>query len=185
MCLRLLTLCFMGLVGCAAAAAPSTPESTAPPIETARAAAPIDLVNVAQPLPSEAPVESATPRHADRGPGTTPEEHVDGDGLGVTDVRIGTGPMVVSGATVVVHYEGRLESGEIFDSSMTRSNPFEFVIGKGFVIQGWERGLLGMRVGGHRKLVIPPALGYGLRGSPPKIPPNARLIFEIDLLGVR
>jgi FKBP-type peptidyl-prolyl cis-trans isomerase FkpA len=108
-----------------------------------------------------------------------------------TDLRAGTGAEAVAGRTVSVHYTGWLyaptqpeQKGQQFDSSATRG-PFSFVLGAGRVIQGWERGVPGMRVGGQRRLVIPPDLAYGSQGSPPAIPPNATLVFDVELLGVQ
>ena len=100
------------------------------------------------------------------------------------DISVGQGKEVTSGDTVKVHYVGTLTNGEKFDSSIDRGQPFEFTVGSGSVIEGWEKGILGMKVGGKRKLLIPPEIGYGQYGSPPKIPGNATLIFEIDLLEI-
>ena len=100
------------------------------------------------------------------------------------DVVVGTGTEAKSGSAVSVHYTGKLEDGTVFDSSIPRKEPFTFIIGQGKVIRGWEQGVVGMRVGGKRKLVIPPHLGYGPDGSPPNIPGNATLYFEIELLHV-
>lgn len=100
------------------------------------------------------------------------------------DVVVGTGAEAKSGSAVSVHYVGKLENGKVFDSSRERGQPFTFIIGQGKVIRGWEQGVVGMRVGGTRKLVIPPHLGYGEAGSPPNIPGNATLFFEIELLHV-
>jgi FKBP-type peptidyl-prolyl cis-trans isomerase len=102
--------------------------------------------------------------------------------LQITDISPGDGATVKRGDTVVVHYTGMLLDGTVFDSSKPRGQPFSFEIGRGMVIKGWDRGLVGMRVGGKRRLVIPPALGYGERGSPPKIPPNAVLTFDVELI---
>lgn len=108
------------------------------------------------------------------------------------DVTAGTGTEARSGTTVRVHYTGWLydaaasdKRGAKFDSSRDRNDPFEFQLGAGQVIRGWDEGVAGMKVGGTRILRIPPALGYGRRGAPPVIPPDATLVFEVELLGVR
>lgn len=106
-------------------------------------------------------------------------------GLRYTDLKVGTGESPRRGQTVTVHYRGTLENGNQFDSSYDRGVPSDFRIGVGAVIKGWDEGLMTMKVGGKRRLVIPPALGYREAGSPPKIPPNAILIFEVELLGVK
>jgi FKBP-type peptidyl-prolyl cis-trans isomerase len=94
----------------------------------------------------------------------------------------GTGPEVKKGDHVAVHYTGTLTDGTKFDSSFDRGTPLEFTVGDGSVIPGWELGIIGMKKGGKRKLTIPPHLAYGLRGSPPKIPPNATLVFVMELV---
>lgn len=104
--------------------------------------------------------------------------------LEVTDLVVGTGAVAVSGQKVTVHYTGTLTNGSKFDSSLDRGQPFSFPLGAGRVIRGWDEGVAGMKVGGKRKLVIPPEMGYGARGFPPVIPANATLVFEIELLGV-
>lgn len=106
-------------------------------------------------------------------------------GLKYSDQVVGTGVEAVAGKTVSVHYTGWLASGQKFDSSVDRGQPFSFPLGAGRVIKGWDEGVQGMKVGGKRKLTIPSELGYGLRGAGGVIPPNATLIFDIELLGVR
>lgn len=105
--------------------------------------------------------------------------------LKVIDLRKGSGPAVKAGDQVTVQYVGVLyKTGKQFDASYDTGQPFPFQLGAGSVIPGWDKGVVGMRVGGRRQLIIPPALGYGAQGSPPKIPPNATLIFDIDLVKV-
>jgi FKBP-type peptidyl-prolyl cis-trans isomerase len=106
-------------------------------------------------------------------------------GLKYTDQVVGTGDVAVAGKTVSVHYTGWLENGKKFDSSVDRGQPFSFPLGAGRVIKGWDEGVQGMKVGGKRKLTIPSELGYGSRGAGGVIPPNATLIFDIELLGIR
>ncbi len=106
------------------------------------------------------------------------------DGLSYVDLVVGRGPMPKIGETVRVHYTGTLVDGKKFDSSRDRGTPFEFPLGEHQVIAGWDEGVATMRVGGRRKLTIPPALGYGDRGAGGVIPPGATLIFDIELLGI-
>ena len=103
----------------------------------------------------------------------------------VTDIVVGTGTEAVAGKKVSVHYVGTLTDGKKFDSSRDRNEAFSFELGIGRVIKGWDQGVAGMKVGGKRKLVIPPELGYGARGFPPLIPSNSTLVFEVELLDVR
>jgi len=105
-------------------------------------------------------------------------------GLKYIDEVVGTGDAPTRGKKVRVHYTGRLTDGKKFDSSVDRGQPFEFIIGVGQVISGWDEGVASMKVGGKRQLIIPPALGYGARGAGGVIPPNAELIFDVELLGV-
>jgi len=105
-------------------------------------------------------------------------------GLQYWDIKVGTGATAVKGKSVRVHYTGWFTNGKKFDSSVDRGQPFVFSLGAGEVIQGWDQGVAGMRVGGKRQLKIPPALGYGARGYPGAIPPNATLIFDVELLGI-
>jgi FKBP-type peptidyl-prolyl cis-trans isomerase len=106
-------------------------------------------------------------------------------GLKYVDQVVGTGEAAVAGKTVNVHYTGWLENGKKFDSSVDRGQPFSFPLGAGRVIKGWDEGVQGMKVGGKRKLTISSDLGYGSRGAGGVIPPNATLIFDVELLGVR
>ena len=106
------------------------------------------------------------------------------DSLKIKDLVVGTGDEAVNGSMVTVHYDGYLMDGTKFDSSRDRGQPFSFPLGGGRVIQGWDRGVAGMKVGGMRELIIPPELAYGSRGAGGVIPPNATLRFEVELLSV-
>jgi FKBP-type peptidyl-prolyl cis-trans isomerase len=117
--------------------------------------------------------------------GTTATEVTMQDGLKYTDDQVGTGALATAGKTAVVHYTGWLLDGTKFDSSRDRNQPFSFPLGAGQVIKGWDEGVAGMKVGGKRTLIVPPALGYGARGAGGVIPPNATLKFEVELLDVR
>lgn len=105
-------------------------------------------------------------------------------GLQIEEIRVGTGEAACAGQFVSVHYTGWLTDGRKFDSSKDRDEPFEFSLGERMVIAGWDEGVQGMKIGGVRKLTIPPQLGYGARGAGGVIPPNATLVFEVELLGV-
>jgi peptidylprolyl isomerase len=105
-------------------------------------------------------------------------------GLQYVDEVVGTGDSPTKGKSVKVHYTGRLRDGKKFDSSVDRNEPFVFSIGVGQVIKGWDEGVMSMKVGGKRQLIIPADLGYGARGAGGAIPPNAELIFDVELLGV-
>lgn len=136
----------------------------------------VELVSVAPapPPPPEAPAE------IDEADYTTTDS-----GLMYYDFEEGTGESPESGQTAVVHYTGWLENGTMFDSSLTRGRPFSFPVGMGQVIPGWDEGVASMKIGGKRQLVIPSELGYGERGAGDAIPPNATLIFEVELLEVQ
>jgi FKBP-type peptidyl-prolyl cis-trans isomerase FkpA len=105
-------------------------------------------------------------------------------GLTIEEIVVGSGEAAGAGQQVTVHYTGWLTNGSKFDSSKDRGEPFVFPLGKGQVIKGWDEGVQGMKVGGKRKLTIPPALGYGARGAGGVIPPGATLLFEVELLKV-
>jgi peptidylprolyl isomerase len=126
-------------------------------------------------IPSTSSTEMASP--AEDNVTTTPS------GLKYIDLQEGTGATPTTGQTVVVHYTGTLEDGTKFDSSRDRKQPFQFRVGVGQVIKGWDEGVGSMKVGGRRQLIIPPELGYGSRGIGP-IPPNSTLIFDVELLGI-
>jgi FKBP-type peptidyl-prolyl cis-trans isomerase FkpA len=138
--------------------------------------------------------EDAPPRQAAEGPAQetyAPQLGVDlesmdrrGSGLYVQDVQVGTGEVASAGDLVAVHYTGWLPDGTEFDSSRNRG-PFEFALGQGMVIPGWDEGVEGMREGGQRRLVIPSELAYGAQGAGGVIPPNATLVFDVELLDVR
>jgi len=124
-------------------------------------------------------------------PNTNAPTKVTGDGVKTDsglvywDIRVGNGEVAKEGSHVRVHYTGWLTTGKKFDSSVDAGKPFDFTIGNGEVIKGWEEGVAGMKVGGKRQLRIPPALGYGAEGYPGAIPANATLIFDVQLLGVQ
>jgi FKBP-type peptidyl-prolyl cis-trans isomerase FkpA len=106
-------------------------------------------------------------------------------GLQYVDLKVGDGQEAKKGDRAVVHYTGWLKDGTKFDSSLDRNEPFEFPLGAGRVIKGWDEGVAGMKVGGKRKLIIPPELGYGKRGAGTVIPPDAELTFEVELLKIK
>lgn len=145
-------------------------------IATAFAVAALLAVACGGPAPDEGQEKTMT---ADANQVTT------ASGLKYTDLKPGDGATAKAGDTVQVHYTGTLESGKKFDSSRDRGTPLEFQVGVGQVIKGWDEGIAGMKVGGQRTLVIPPDLGYGASGAGGVIPPNATLIFDVELVGIK
>ena len=160
-----LALSVLAVVGCS---------SRDKPAETAPAAAP--AATEATAAPADAPAPTGTDTMA----------------LQKTDLAPGNGPEIKSGQTALVHYTGWLydpaapeNKGKKFDSSVDRNEPFEFPVGAGMVIKGWDEGVVGMKVGGKRRLVIPPEMGYGSRGAGGVIPPGATLVFDVELVEIR
>lgn len=118
-------------------------------------------------------------------PAQTMQQEEPKEQVKIEDTVVGTGQEVKPGDTVIIHYRGMLEDGTQFDSSYDRGAPLTIQIGTGAVIEGWDQGVPGMKVGGQRKLTIPPSLGYGEAGSPPTIPPNSTLLFDVELVGIQ
>lgn len=153
--------------------------TTQPTVVTAVQAAPKDQATTLTNPQANPPVNSmTTPNESEPQLVTTPS------GLQYKDTVVGTGAIPQPGQNVVVHYTGTLTDGTKFDSSLDRNQPFSFRIGAGQVIKGWDEGLSTMRVGGKRQLTIPPDLGYGARGAGGVIPPNATLVFDVELLRI-
>jgi FKBP-type peptidyl-prolyl cis-trans isomerase len=159
---------------------------------TATATTPTAVVIAAAPSPVATPGKPKKKRKKAAAPAavtataeavSTPEAPARPDGLKITDQAVGSGAEAVAGKQVSVNYTGRLLTGKTFDTSIGRG-PFNFKLGAGQVIKGWDLGVAGMRVGGKRQLVIPAELGYGAAGAGDVIPPNATLVFDVELLGV-
>lgn len=166
-----------GLVGAVAGCS----KLTEPPKEEAIQTEPAPGAATAQPSATATAQPSATitAKPAETAPPPTDEK------LGIKDLVVGKGAEAKAGDTVKVHYVGTLTDGKEFDSSKKHNEPFSFELGAGRVIKGWDQGVAGMKVGGKRKLTVPPSLGYGARGFPPVIPPSSTLIFEVELLEVK
>jgi FKBP-type peptidyl-prolyl cis-trans isomerase len=143
--------------------------------DSAPSTTPSASATTGEPARAEAPAATATPG----------AEVAMKNGLKYQDLKVGEGALAEPGMTATVHYTGWLTDGTKFDSSVDRGQPFQFRLGAGNVIRGWDEGVRGMRVGGKRKLTIPPDLGYGAAGAGGVIPPNATLVFDVDLLDVK
>ena len=134
---------------------------------------------------TEVPVPTATPTASPVGEQSANEPIQYDNGLVVQDVIVGEGKTAENGDTLSAHYVGALQDGTVFDESYGRGQPIQFVLGSGQLIQGWDLGLVGVKEGGKRRLIIPPELAYGAQGAGGVIPPNATLLFEIELVSVQ
>jgi FKBP-type peptidyl-prolyl cis-trans isomerase len=156
----------LAATGCSKLTSPPSEQASPDPSASAGSTATAAAAGTA----ANAPAAAAAPAGSDK--------------LVSVDEQVGTGAEAKTGDAVSVHYVGTLTNGTEFDSSRKRNQPFKFTLGQGKVIKGWDQGVVGMKVGGKRKLTIPPSLGYGARGAPPVIPPNSTLVFEIELVSI-
>ena len=189
-CCLLLALVSQLVAPSTVTAAPSGGAATAVvrSVTADKAARPIFELDPEDPNPTlfaMAPANNNADASALGGPMESADTRVTASGLKITELNLGDGAEAAAGQTVVVHYRGTLENGKQFDASYDRVTPFSFPLGAGRVIKGWDEGVVGMKVGGKRKLVIPPDLAYGSRGAGGVIPPNATLTFEVELLDVQ
>jgi FKBP-type peptidyl-prolyl cis-trans isomerase len=157
----------VGLLVISQTSSSSTPVATTPPTEISPSAGGNSVLCASQP------------------PALTGVKDADVKELKLEDKMIGSGAEAVSGKAVVMNYIGRLTDGTQFDTSCGKPAPFDFVLGQGRVIQGWDQGIVGMKVGGIRRLIIPASLGYGAAGAGGVIPPNAALVFDVELIEVK
>lgn len=162
--------------------------ATASATPSSIAATPVSTTRVGTPRPGATPRVTASPAAAAVGIPTVPPNTAaiatTASSLQYQDIVVGTGAQPQSGQTVTVNYTGWLDNGTKFDSSLDRNQPFSFTLGQGGVIKGWDEGVATMKVGGKRRLIIPPALGYGSQ-SQGTIPPNSRLTFDVELLSIK
>jgi peptidylprolyl isomerase len=164
----------------------SSCSSTPKPEESQPASQPSAAPAAQAPEPAAAPVAQASkPEPAAKPAQSALQTMTTSSGLKYQDLVVGNGPLPKAGRRVRVHYTGWLTNGKKFDSSLDRNEPFEFTLGRGEVIPGWDEGVATMHVGGKRKLTIPPGLAYGSTGAGGVIPPNATLVFEVELLAAQ
>jgi peptidylprolyl isomerase len=164
---------------------PAKDEQPAAAASTEQAASQASVTQAAPETPAATEIPAVPKAAAGPTPTTADQVKTTPSGLQYVDLVEGTGPSPAAGQTMVVHYTGWLTNGTKFDSSLDRGMPFQFALGQHAVIAGWDEGIAGMRVGGKRKLIVPPGLAYKDRGFPGLIPPNSTLVFEVELLGVR
>lgn len=181
--LPLAALAVLAVAGCDSQTAPSTDTATAEPTTATVDATATTAPTTAATKPAAKPAAKPTAKKAAALPKlkAIPKDATE---LIIEDTKVGTGAVAESGKRCIMHYTGTLSDGTKFDSSLDRGEPFPFTLGAGEVIKGWDEGVAGMKVGGKRRLIIPPALGYGERGAGGVIGPNATLVFTIELMGV-
>ena len=177
--LHIAALATIAVAGLACSKLTEPPKQEAIQTETAGSA---DTNSAKTPPPQASVVPAGKPTEAAKAAEPAPPTN---EKLEMKDLAVGKGTEAKAGDSVKVHYVGTLTDGKEFDSSKKHNQPFEFELGAGRVIKGWDQGVAGMRIGGKRKLTVPPSLGYGARGFPPVIPPNSTLIFEVELLEVK